>query len=190
MELDLDTILLECEEAMDNALKHLKHELRGIRTGHASVGLVENVRVEAYGTTQELRNMAALSAPEPTQIIVKPFDPGTVSAIVKAIEVADLGLNPQSDGKVIRVPIPPLSGDRRKQLASQAKSTGETAKISIRNARRDANKHLDLAGKDKTLGYSEDQIKDAKEDIQKNTKQHEETIDKLVKAKSEEIMEL
>jgi len=190
MELDMDTILLECDEAMNSAVNHLKHELRSIRTGRASVGLVENVKVEAYGSTQELRNMAGLSAPEPTQIIVKPFDPGTVSAIVKAIEMADLGLNPQSDGTVIRVPVPPLSGDRRKHLATQVKSTGETAKVSIRNARRDANKHLDQIGKDKSLGYSEDQIKDAKEGIQKDTKQHEETIDRLVKTKSEEIMEL
>jgi len=190
MDLDMDTILLECDETMDNALKHLRHEFRGIRTGRASVGLVEGVRVEAYGSTQELRNLAALSAPEPTQILVKPFDPGTVGTIVKAIEIADLGLNPQSDGKVIRVPVPPLSGERRKQLAAQVKSLGEQAKVSIRNARRDANKHLDQLGKDKSLGYSEDQIKNAKSDIQEKTKKHEETIDELVKTKSAEILAL
>ncbi len=188
MELDLDTVMLECDEAMDKAIDYLKHELRGIRTGRASSGLIEGVRVEAYGTQQELRNIAALSTPEPTQILVKPFDPTTIGAIVKGIEAADLGLNPQSDGKAVRVPIPALSGDRRKQLAGQVKSMGEDAKVAIRNSRRDANKHLDQLGKDKSKGHSEDEIKGSKTEIQDKTKAHEKTIDDLVKNKSEEIL--
>lgn len=188
MELDLDTVMLECDGAMDKAIDYLKHELRGIRTGRASAGLIESVRVEAYGTQQDLRNLAVLSTPEPTQIMVKPFDPSTVGAIVKAIEAADLGLNPQSDGKVIRVPVPALSGERRKHLASQVKSMGEQAKVTIRNARRDTNKHLDQLGKDKSLGYSEDQIKDAKTATQEKTKKHEKSIDEMVSKKSAEIM--
>jgi len=190
MDLDPDTVLLECDESMDKALEYLKHELRGVRTGRASVGLVEHVKVDAYGSSQDLRNLAALSAPDAAQILIKPFDPGTVNAIVKAIEVADLGLNPQSDGKAVRVPVPPLSGERRKQLAGQVKSMGENAKVAVRNARRDANKHLDQLSRDKSQGYSEDEIKSAKDDIQEKTKKHEEMIDQLVKAKAEEILEV
>ncbi|MFG0329538.1 MAG: ribosome recycling factor [Phycisphaerales bacterium] len=188
--MDPDMILLECEEHMSKALDYLKSELRGVRTGRASTGLVEHVRIEAYGSTSELRNLASISTPEPTQIVVKPYDPGTIGAIVKGIEAADLGLNPHSDGKVIRVPIPPLSGERRKQLVSQVKGMGEQAKVAIRNARRDANKHLDQLDKDKDAHISEDEIKRRKDQVQDLTKKHESEIDHLVEAKSAEVTEI
>ncbi len=190
MDLDLETVQLECEEAMDKAVEFLTHELRSIRTGRATTGLIEHVKVDAYGSLQDLKNMAGLSTPEATQILVKPFDPSTVNSIVKAIEAADLGLNPQSDGKQVRVPVPALSGERRKHLAGQVKSMGEQAKVTLRNARRDANKHLDQISKDKSASVSEDTVKDAKDDIQNKIKAHEATIESLVKNRSAEIMQV
>jgi len=190
VDMDPDMILLECEEHMAKAIAHLKQELRGVRTGRASTGLVEYVKVDAYGAPTDLRNVAALSTPEPTQILVKPFDPSLVGAIVKAIEKADLGLNPQSDGKAVRVPVPALSGERRQQLANQVRAMAEHAKVAIRNARRDANKHIDQAEKDKSLGLSEDQAKRMKDDVQEMTKKHENEADALVQAKIDEIMQI
>ena len=188
--MDLDTLLLEAEEAMDKALAYLQNEMRGIRTGRASPGLVEYVKVEAYGSESDLRSLAMISVPEPTQIHVKPFDPSTVSDIVKGIEKAGLGLNPMVDGKVVRLNIPPLSGDRRKQLIASVKQMGEQAKITVRNARRDANKHADQAAKDKSLGLSEDAVASTKDDVQELVKKHEAQIEELVAAKSKEIEEV
>ncbi len=188
--MDRDMVMLECEELMDNAIAYLKNELRGVRTGRASAGLIEYVKIEAYGSMTDLKNLAGIASPEPTQIVVKPFDPGTISDIVKGIERADLGLNPQSDGKMIRIPVPSLSGDRRRQLATQTKTMGENAKVTVRNARRDANKHLDQLEKDKTNSVSEDEAKGLKTDVQDLTKKHETTIDKLVTAKADEIMQI
>jgi len=188
--MDADTILLECEEHMTKTLDYLRHELRGVRTGRASTGLVEYVKVEAYGASTDLRNLAGISVPEPTQIQIKPFDPGTTGDIVKALERADLGLNPQSDGKVIRLNVPTLSGERRKQLAGQVRSMGENAKVAIRNARRDANKQVDAAEKDKDSGVSEDDAHTLKDEINDLTKKYEVEVESLVEAKTTEIMEV
>lgn len=188
--MDVDLILLECEDHMTKAVDYLKHELRGIRTGRASTAMIEHVKVEAYGSPTDLKNLASLSVPEPTQILVKPFDPSTMTDIIKGIERADLGLNPRPEGKQIRVPVPPLSGERRRQLAGQVKSMGEAAKVAIRNARRDANKHVDQAEKDKASGLSEDAAKDMKDEIQELTKKYESTVDSLVEQKSREISEV
>ncbi len=188
--MDVDLILLECEDHMTKAVDYLKHELRGIRTGRASTAMIEHVKVEAYGSPTDLKNLASLSVPEPTQILVKPFDPSTMTDIIKGIERADLGLNPRPEGKQIRVPVPPLSGERRRQLAGQVKSMGEAAKVAIRNARRDANKHVDQAEKDKASGLSEDAAKDMKNEIQELTKKYESTVDSLVEQKSREISEV
>ncbi len=188
--IDPELIVLECEEHMTKTLDHLKHELKGVRTGRASTALLEYVKVEYFGSPTDLRSIAALSVPEPTQILIKPFDPSAMSEIIKAIEKADLGLNPRPEGKQLRVPIPPLSGDRRQKLASQVKQMGENAKIAIRNARRDANKHADMAEKDKSLGVSEDQIKKMKEDIQDLTKKFETEAEHLVDEKTREIMQV
>lgn len=188
--IDPELIVLECEEHMHKAIEHLRHELKGVRTGRASTALLEYIKVDYFGSPTDLRSIAALSVPEPTQILVKPFDPSTLAEIVKAIEKADLGLNPRPEGKQLRVPIPPLSGDRRQKLAGQVKQMGENAKIVIRNARRDANKHADQAEKDKSLGVSEDQIQKMKDDIQDLTKKFEAEVESLVKNKTDEIMQI
>ncbi|MFW5653385.1 MAG: ribosome recycling factor [Planctomycetota bacterium] len=187
---DVEKIVKECKVHMEKSMDHLKHELRVIRTGRASTGLVEYVKVDAYGSTTDLRNLAAISIGEPAVITIKPFDPATTNDIVKGIEKADLGLNPQSDGKVIRVPVPTLSGDRRKQLAAQAHKMGEQAKVAIRNSRRDANKHIDQVEKDKSESLSEDQAKAFKDDVQELTKKYEKQVDDLVSAKEKEITEV
>lgn len=188
--MDLDTILLEAEEAMDKAVDYLRGELKGIRTGRASPGLVEFVKVEAYGGESDVRSLAAVTVPEPTQIVIKPFDPSVVKDIAKGIEKAGLGLNPNVDGKIIRLNIPPLSGDRRKELVASVKHMGEQAKITVRNARRDANKHIDQAEKDKAAHVSEDDAKGAKTEVDDLTKKHEAAIDSAIDAKSEEVMQV
>lgn len=188
--MDLNTIEKEATASMHKAVDYLKSELKGIRTGRASPALIEFVKVEAYGTESELRSLAMVQAPEPTQLLVKPFDPGTVQEIIKGIEKAGLGLNPQADGKQVRISIPPLSGDRRKELIASCKSMGEQAKVTIRNARRDANKHIDQCEKDKSLGLSEDDIKSAKDDIQGLLKKNEAEVDSLVDAKGKQIEEV
>lgn len=183
-------ILRDASQAMDKALEYLRSELRGIRTGRASTALVEFIKVEYYGTMTDLKSLAAISIPEPTQILIKPFDAGSVGDVRKAIEAANLGLNPQVDGKQIRVNIPALSGDRRKQLVAQARKLAEEAKVAVRNIRRDANKHADGLTKAKDAPISEDEVKTLKDEIQTLLKKHEAASDQIVEAKSKEIMEV
>ncbi len=188
--MDLDEILLEAEEAMDKAVDYVRGELRGIRTGRASTAMVEYVKIEAYGGETDLRSLAVLSVPEATQILIKPFDPSTLKDIIKGIEKAGLGLNPQSEGKQIRLNIPPLSGERRAQLVGSVKHMGEQAKVTIRNARRDANKQIDQAAKDKSNAVSEDQADGSKEEVQALLKKYEAQVDELVEQKIEEIQQI
>ncbi len=188
--MDLDESLLTCEESMDKAVDYLKGELRGVRTGRASTALVEFVKVDYYGTQTELRQMARITVPEPTQILIKPFDASSAKEIGKAIEAAGLGLNPMVEAKQIRLNLPALSGERRTQLIGSVKHMGEQAKVTIRNARRDANKHVDQAAKDKTLHISEDNADDAKDDVQELLKTYESKVDALITAKSKEIQEI
>lgn len=185
-----DAILKDAKTTMDKSVDHLKSEIKGIRTGRATTALVEYIKVDYYGSMTDLKALAAISIPEPTQILIKPFDAGSLGEIRKAIETSNLGLNPMADGKQIRVNVPALSGDRRKQLAAQVKKLGEDAKIAVRNVRRDANKHLDGVAKDKNAHLSEDQIADLKDKIQNLLKQHETGIDQMVEAKTKEIMEV
>lgn len=175
---------------MDKSIDYLKSELRGIRTGRASSAIVEYVKVDYYGQSTDLKALAAISVPEPTQILIQPFDPSSTGEIKKAIEAANMGLTPMVDGKVIRINIPPLSGDRRKQLAAQAKKLGEETKVAARNARRDANKHADQLGKDTSSNLSEDEVKTLKEEIQELLKKKEGIIDGLVDKKTEEITQV
>lgn len=179
----------KCKAAMDKAVEYLKEELRGVRTGQATPGLVDHIKIEipSYGSTMNLREVAAISAPDAATIIVKPFDPSIISDIERGLQSSELGITPVSDGKVIRLPIPPLSGERRQQLNAQVKKMGEAQKIAIRNVRRDANKHIDAEKKDGRL--SEDEADTVKDSIQKATKRHEEGIDKLIAAKTKEIEE-
>lgn len=185
---DPDTILLETEESMLKAVDYLKHELRGIRTGRASTAMIEYVKVDYYGASTDLKSLAALSVPEPTQILVKPFDAGSTGEIKKAIEAAGLGLNPISEGKQLRINVPPLSGERRQQLVSRCKKLGEEAKVVLRNARRDANKHADAL---KTAGsYSEDEVETLHKEIQELLKKFEGEVDTLIEHKQKEITEV
>lgn len=177
----------DCSSKMTKAIEFLKQELRGIRTGRAHPGLVEHIKIDvpSYGSTMELREMATISVPEPSTLLVKPFDPGTLKDIEKGLQSSSLGVTPQSDGRAIRLPIPPLSGERRQQLLQQVKKMAEAQKIVVRNTRRDGNKAIEAAEKAKTI--TEDQAKDAKDRIQKLTSKHESEIDSTVVAKSKEI---
>ncbi len=187
--MDLDEIVLEAEEAMDKAVNYLKSELRGVRTGRASTALVEYVKVDYYGSNTDLRQLAMISVPEPSTIAIKPFDASSTQTIVKALQSSGLGLNPNSDGKTIRINVPPLSGERRKQLMGTVKQMAEQAKVAVRNARRDANKHVDQLLRDKAAGISEDDADATKEQIQELLKQYEKQIDELVSHKTKEIEE-
>ena len=186
----LDTIIRECKQTMDKSIDHFDRELRGIRAGRATTALIEYVKVDYYGSLTDLRELAAISVPEPTRLLVKPFDPTAKNNIVRALETADLGLNPQVDGQVIRISVPPPSMERRKQLVGQVKKIAEDARVSVRNARRDAMKHIDQAVKDKSNPVSEDQGKDAKDEIEEHTKKHVKTIDEHCDRKSAEVEEI
>jgi len=176
-----------CRSLMVKSVEFLKDELRGVRTGHATPGLVDHIRIDvaSYGSTMVLRELASISVPDPSTIMIKPFDPGTTKDIERGLQSSDLGITPVSDGKIIRLPIPPLSGERRQQLATQVKKMGETQKVAVRNIRRDMNKHIDADKKASKM--SEDEASDAKDAVQRIIKQVEDEIDKLIAAKSEEI---
>jgi ribosome recycling factor len=180
-----DEILLDAEERMEKAINKLKNDLTGIRTGRANPGLVDSLRVDAYGSPTPIKQIASVSAPEPQQLVIRPFDPSTIKDIERGIINSDLGLAPNSDGKVIRLNIPPLSGDVRKKMVARTKDLSEEAKIAIRNVRRDANKHADQAEKDGEL--SEDDCKGLKDEIQELTKKYENSANSLAEAKEAEV---
>ena len=182
-----ESIRKEVEDRMDKALKHLHDMLRTVRTGQASPALVENVRVDYYGAPTPISQLGSISIPEPRQIVIKPFDASAIANVEKAIRTSNLGLNPQSDGKVIRLIIPPLSEERRKQLVKVVRDLGEQTNVSIRNVRRDANKSAETAYADRTM--TEDQTADAKEQVQELTKTYEGKVKDLVDKKSAELME-
>jgi ribosome recycling factor len=183
-----DDILLEAEEKMDKALEHLRQQYRTVRTGRASAGLVEHLRVEYYGAPTELRQLATITVPDPLMIVIKPYDPGSVGDIVKGIQTSDLGLTPMVDGKMVRLSIPPLSEDRRKQLVHQIKEMAEEAKVSFRNIRRDAIKQVDAEEKDKVM--SEDEATKARDDATELVHNHEKKVEEVLKHKTDEIMEV
>ncbi len=183
--MDYDTILLDTEERMDKALEVLKDKYRGMRTGRANPGLVDSLRVDYYGSPTPLKQIANISAPEADQLLIKAFDPSALGEIEKSILKSDLGINPQNDGKILRLILPPLSQERRQQLATFAKETSEETRVAMRNIRRDSNRSSDLLQKDKEI--SEDEHKDLKEEIQKLLKTHETKVDELLKEKTEEL---
>ncbi|USN98491.1 MAG: ribosome recycling factor [Phycisphaeraceae bacterium] len=185
-----EKILAETEDAMKKALDYLQHELRGIRTGRASTALVEYVKVDYYGSPTDLKSLAAISVPEPHQILVKPFDNTALHAMKQGIESAGLGLNPQVEDKALRITIPLLDQNRRKQLVSQVKKHGEEQKVVLRNTRRDGNKHADGLSKQEGTHFSEDEINTLKTEIQDLLKKYEGEIDGMVKKKSDEVMEV
>ncbi len=185
--MDQDEILLDAEERMEKAVTVLQKALQGLRTGRATPGLVDSIRVEYYGSPTPLKQLANISVPEPQQIVIRPFDASILSAVAKAIQSSDIGLSPNSDGRLIRLNVPPLSTERRRQLASRLKELAEETRVAIRNIRRDANKHADGSQKDKVL--SEDQRDDTKQSVQNLTKKFEGKVNNMSAAKEQEIME-
>ena len=183
--MSLDEICFETEQKMEKAVSFLGSELRGIRTGRATTRLVEHIKVEYYGSSTPLQQLASLATPETNLIVIKPFDPSCIKDIERAILASELGITPQSDKRMIRLTVPPLSGERRKQLANQVKQMAEEGRISIRNIRREANKHIDQEQKDKKI--TEDQAEKGKEEIQELTKKYEEKVAEFLKAKLSEI---
>jgi ribosome recycling factor len=190
MPMTIDQILKDCRAKMDKSIEHFEKELRGLRTGRASTALIDYVKVDYYGNPTDLKAIAAVSVPEPNQLMVKPFDPSSKNDIIKAIEKADLGLNPMSEGAAIRISVPAPSSERRQQLVSQVKKMGEETKISVRNERRDALKHIDGMVKDKSASLSEDEAKRRKDEIEQLTKKHIERIDQMASKKSTEITQV
>jgi ribosome recycling factor len=183
----IEDILFDAEERMEKALAKLKQDLTGIRTGRANPGMVDSLRVEAYGSPVPIKQIASVSAPEPQQLVIRPFDPGTIKDIEKGIIASDLGLAPQSDGKVIRLNIPPLSGEVRRKMVARTKELAEETKVAVRNIRRDANKDAEQEQKDKTI--TEDDLKSCKDEVQELTKKFEDRANDLAKAKESEVMD-
>jgi len=182
-----EDIQLDTEDRMEKALAKLKHDLAGIRTGRANPGLVDSLRVEVYGSPTPIKAIASVGAPEPTQIVIRPFDPGTLKDIEKAVQASGLGLNPQNDGRLIRITVPPLSTEVRRKLSARIRELTEETKVAIRNVRRDANKAADTEQKDKLL--TEDDRDALKEEVQELTKKFETWATDLATAKEKEVME-
>jgi ribosome recycling factor len=182
-----DEILLDIEERMEKAVGVLRGALAGIRTGRANPGLVDSLRVEVYGSPTPIKQVASVGAPEPNQIVIRPYDPGTLKDIEKAIQASDLGFNPQNDGRVIRLNVPPLSTEVRRKMVGRVRELAEETKVAIRNIRRDGNKTADQAEKDKDL--SEDDRDQAKEQIQDLTKQYETQATEMARSREKEVME-
>ncbi|OAI45840.1 ribosome recycling factor [Planctomycetaceae bacterium SCGC AG-212-F19] len=182
-----DEILFDAEERMEKAVNVLRDELRGLRTGRATPALVDSLRVEYYGSPTPLKQMAQISTPDPQQIVIKPFDPTVLKDIEKAIRSSDLGLAPNSDGKIIRLTVPPMSGEQRQKMVARIKKLAEETKVSIRNIRRDANKHFETAEKNKEM--TEDERDQGKDSVQELTKTYEDKVGDLADKKSKEVME-
>ncbi|GAA5509791.1 ribosome recycling factor [Novipirellula caenicola] len=182
-----DDVLLDAEERMEKAISVLSHNLAGIRTGRANPGLVDSLKVEVYGSATPLKQLASIGTPEPQQIVIRPYDAGTIKEIEKAIVAGDLGLNPQNDGRIIRLNVPPLSTEVRKKMVSRIKELSEESKVAIRNIRRDANKAIDNAEKAKEI--SEDDRDRMKEDVQELTKKYETQAAELAKSRESEVLD-
>jgi ribosome recycling factor len=184
----IDDILEDAELRMMGAVHSLEHDLAGYRTGRASTGLVERLVVEFYGTEMKLNQMATISIPEPQQIAIRPYDASSVSAVERAIMKSDLGMMPNSDGKIIRLNLPPLNEERRRELSRQVHKRVEDAKIAVRNVRRDAINDIRALHTDKKI--SEDDSHGAQDGLQKLTDKYVEDIDRHGKEKEAEIMEV
>lgn len=181
-----DEILLETEAAMEKAVHYMQHEFATVRTGKASSALVENIEVEAYGATMRLKQLAVISVPEPRLLVVQPFDASTVRAIEKALNESKIGIHPAVDGKIIRLPIPELNEERRRDLAKTIKHLGEEARIRVRHARHEGIGEVKKG--EKAGGISEDQRHDFEAEIQKITDRYVAQIDDALRAKEAEIM--
>src|SRR5499426_4383697 len=175
----------EVTKKMNGIIEHVRHELAGVRTGRASVTMLDGIHVEAYGSRMPLNQLAGLSVPEPSLIVAQPFDPSQMKAIESAIRASDLGLNPANDGKVIRIPIPALTEERRKELSRHVHKLAEEGRNTVRNVRRDANDRLKKLLKDHKS--SEDDEKKGLDEIQKLTDNHIKLVDEVQKKKDQEL---
>jgi ribosome recycling factor len=183
---DLKGLYAEVNKRMAGALDHVKHELGGVRTGRATAAILEPVHVEAYGARMPINQLASFSVPEPTMIVAQPFDPSQLAAIEKAIRASDLGLNPSNDGKVVRIPIPTLTEERRKELSRHVHKLSEDGRNAVRLVRRDANERLKKLLKDHKI--SEDDERKGLDEVQKITDNHIRQIDDLQKKKDQELL--
>jgi ribosome recycling factor len=186
--MDPDEILMNAEEGMEKAADYMSHEFASIRTGKASPALVEGIDVEAYGSTMKIKQLAVISTPEPRMLVINPFDASTVQAIEKAIKESKIGINPSVDGKVIRLPIPALSEERRRDLVKTCKTIAEETRVRIRAARRDAMEGLKKAQKDG--GITEDDLGTYEKDVQKLTDDYGKKVEEAVVAKEADIMKV
>ena len=182
-----DEILLDAEERMEKAVNVYRDELRGLRTGRATPALVDSLRVEYYGSPTPLKQLAQISTPDPQQIVIRPYDASVLKEVEKAIRSSDLGMSPNNDGKMIRLQVPPMSGEQRQKMATRIKKSAEDAKVSCRNIRRDANKQFDAAEKAKEM--TEADRDSGKEQVQTLLKQYEDKVTELADRKTKEIME-
>jgi ribosome recycling factor len=181
-------LVADAQKRMDATLETVRRELMVMRTGRASLSMLDGIRVDYYGTPTPLNQVGNLQVPDPTLITIQPWDPSVLTAVEKAIRSSDLDLNPQNDGKIIRIPIPSLTEERRRTLVKHAHKHAEEGRVAIRNVRRDVNEHLKKLLKDHTV--SEDDEKHALDQIQKLTDQHVEKINEILKKKEAEIMEV
>jgi ribosome recycling factor len=183
---DLKGLFAELKKRMDGQIEHVRRELGGVRTGRASVTILDTVHVEAYGSMMPLNQVASLSVPEPTMIVAQPFDPSLTATIERAIRSSNLGLNPTTDGKVIRIPLPALTEERRRELSKLVHKYAEEGRNGVRQARRDTNDRLKKLLKDSKI--SEDDERRGLEEVQKVTDQHVATIDDMQKKKDSELL--
>jgi ribosome recycling factor len=183
---DLKGMFGQVKTKMDGSIERVRKDIASVRTGRASVNLLDNVQVDAYGSRVPINQVATLSIPEPAMIVAQPFDPSLIKAIEKAVSASDLGLNPQNDGKVIRIPIPSLTEDRRKELSRHVHKQAEEGRNSVRQVRRDANERLKKLLKEHKI--SEDDERKGLEHVQKITDEHVKLIDELQKKKDQELL--
>jgi ribosome recycling factor len=183
---DLKGLFADLNKRMNAAIEHVRHELSGVRTGRASVTILDGVHVEAYGSKMPLNQLAGLSVPEPSLIVAQPFDPSLLGAIERAIRASDLGLNPANDGKLVRIPIPSLTEERRKELSRHVHKLSEEGRNGVRLIRRDANERLKKMLRDSAI--SEDDEKKGLDEVQRITNQHVEQIDELQRKKDADLL--
>ena len=182
-----DEILFDAEERMEKALDVFKNELRGLRTGRATPALVDNLKVEYYGSPTPLKTLAQINCPDPQSVVIRPFDASCLKDIEKAIRSSNLGMSPNNDGKMIRLTVPSMSGEQRQKMVQRIKKSAEEAKVACRNIRRDSNKHFDQAEKAKEM--TEDDRDKGKEEVQSLLKKFEDKISDMADKKSKEVLE-
>jgi ribosome recycling factor len=184
----IDDFLADAKRRMDRSIEATHHEFNSIRTGRASPALLDRITIDYYGTQTPLKSLASISAPEPRLLVVQPFDPGAIKGIERAVQESDLGLTPSNDGKVVRLPIPALTEERRKDLVKVVRRVAEDGKVAIRNVRRDVMQHLKELVVNGDVG--DDEERRAEQQVQKITDDHTKSIDDLLKVKEAEIMEV